>query len=188
MTRKMIALCAILGAMSFAFATGARGDGASEDQISDLQKRVSALEAQMRALVQQKVQPANTDVSGAQDIARSSAGLQLVKWDYQPHKGDVEDFYRISYTLANGYDKSVKLIDASIQFDDLLGNNVYGIIVEKDVAILPGKEVSLKGDFRRNLFMPEQQRMSAMAKSDIVTRLVVRNVVFADNSILKLSP
>lgn len=153
-----------------------------------LEQRVKALEDQVAALM--KAQPplaspgaANPTVSRAPAIEAGS--LKVTKWDYASRNGEYgQMIYWISYTLLNGYEKPIKLIKGSLQFQDLLGERVYGIALDQDVKIAPGKECNFGGDYRRNQFIASEQRLAAMSKGDVLVRLVVETVVFADNTVL----
>ena len=164
----------------------------ADDRIADLQKRVEALERQVRALTEAATPAlAAAPVDGAaKNIEPSPPGapaIDLVTWDSHMRKGDFSNFYRITYVLKNNYEKPIKVIDGSLQFTDLLGEVIYTIRLTKDAYIGPGKQVSSTGDYGINQFLPGQDRMGGMPKTDIIPKIVVRSVVFGDNTIAKFS-
>ncbi len=136
-----------------------------EERLSDVEKRVSALE--------KKPPPSPTPA------AQTKSPLELVSWsgEYSQH------FYTITLNLKNNADKDIKLIDASVYFYDLQENQVFGIKVNPERSIPAGQVIAEKGDYRVNEFSPEQVRMAQMKKEDIKATLVVQKLVFADNSI-----
>ena len=113
----------------------------------------------------------------------SEGALTLASWDYASKKGDFGDSYSIKYTLHNGYDKKIKLIDGTLRFSDLLGATVYAIKLDKDVSILSKKDGSFSGSYSR--YGADADRMANMLKSDIATTLVIRAIIFSDNSIVR---
>jgi hypothetical protein len=121
--------------------------------------------------------------------AAEKAPLELVSWDYSLHQGEYsQNYYAITLALKNNAPKDIKLIDASVLFSDLLGNQVYGIKVSPDHLIPAGKVISDKGQYSVNQFIAEQARMAQMKKEDIKATLIVRKLVFADNSVGEYSP
>ena len=57
-----------------------------------------------------------------------------------------------------------------------------------DLHIPADKTVTDKGEYSVNQFIPEQARMAQMKKEDIKAALVVRRLVFADNSVGDYAP
>jgi hypothetical protein len=115
--------------------------------------------------------------------------LEIVSWDAHLGRSEYSQYhYTITLTLKNNSDKDIKLMDASVQFSDLLGSQIYGIKVTPDYLIPAGKAVTEKGDYSVNRFMPEQARLAKMKKEDVKATLVVQKLVFADNSIGEYSP
>lgn len=138
-----------------------------EERLSDVEKRVSALEkASPFSLFKPPPSP------------QTKSPLELVSWsgEYSQH------FYTITLNLKNNADKDIKLIDASVYFYDLQENQVFGIKVNPERSIPAGQVIAEKGDYKVNEFSPEQVRMAQMKKEDIKATLVVQKLVFADNS------
>lgn len=147
-----------------------------ELKVQELEKRIKALEAEI-------THPPPTVVTNKK--SEKLAKLKLVKWSYSYTKGDYSSYYRISYELFNEYEKGVKLIDASLHFEDLLGEHLFGIKITPDLRILPGRKKSDSGNYRISSFDYNQQRMKDMVQKDVVPKLVVRRIVFEDNTILE---
>lgn len=149
-------------------------------RIAELEKRVARLETLLKTFEgnqESRLLPVNDK--------EAKSRLALSSWDYSFTKRDFGSYYEISYTLQNNYPKKIKLLDASIQFKDLLGEHIYGIKVEPDVKIDSKGSRSESGLFRINQFMNEHFRMRKMDKKDIVAELVVRKIVFDDNTVLE---
>jgi hypothetical protein len=87
-----------------------------------------------------------------QETKSPSTELALVKWSAARQKCQFSECYRIAYTLRNNYDKSIKLIDASIDFADLLGAHIFGIKLLEDVRIEPHSDASYSGNWDINQF------------------------------------
>jgi hypothetical protein len=109
--------------------------------------------------------------------------VSLASWEYSSKKGVFGDLYFIKYTLHNNSDKSIKLIDGSLRFSDLLGESVYGIKLDKDVIIKPGSDASFSGNYNR--FGLNADRLARMSKSDVAAALEIRAIIFVDNSVVR---
>jgi hypothetical protein len=111
-----------------------------------------------------------------------STELLLVRWSAIRQKCEYTECYRIAYTLRNDFSKPIKLIDASIDFSDLLGEAIFGIKLKEDVRIEPGSEVSSTGNYGINQFRTSERRLAEIPPADVQARLRVRAIVFGDNS------
>jgi hypothetical protein len=153
-----------------------------EKRLSDLEKRVTALE---------KASPLSSllNAPSPTPAVETKAPLELVSWDAHLIKGEYSNYnYKITLTLKNNSKKDIKLIDASVQFADLLGARIYGIKVTPDHLIPPGQTITDSGEYSVNQFMPEQARLAQMKKEDVKATLVVSKLVFTDNSIGEYAP
>src|SRR5947209_18908521 len=85
-----------------------------EERLSDVEKRVSALE-KASPLSLAKPPPSPTPA------AQTKSPLELVSWsgEYSQH------FYTITLNLKNNADTDIKLIDASVYFYDLHAHQVF---------------------------------------------------------------
>lgn len=111
--------------------------------------------------------------------------LKLVSWDYNYKKSDFSGSYRIRTLIKNTGSKGIKMVEASVVFSDLLDNRLYAIGLDPDIYVAPGAEKDDTGTYRINQFMNEQTRMKSMKKEDVKATLVVRKIVFSDNSVFE---
>jgi hypothetical protein len=161
---------------------GQQQDQSVEKRLSDLEKRVTALE---------KASPLSSapNTGSPTPALTTKSPLELATWD--AHLVRAEDSYyryEISLTLKNNSDKDIKFIDASVQFADLLGSHIYDIKVNPDHLITAGQSITDTGQYPINQLMPEQARLGQMKKEDVKATLVVSKVVFRDNSIGEYAP
>lgn len=177
--KTTIFVCLIVSALC---ASAGGQQKTSEERLADLERRVSALEKgqpPLAALAAQSPPPA----------AETNSPLQLVSWDYRFVRGEYSRYhYAITVALKNNSDKDIKLIEGTLQFTDLLGTRVYGIKITPDLRIPAGKAVTDKGEYPVNQFIAEQARMAQMKKEDIKATLVIRKIVFGDNSVAEYAP
>jgi hypothetical protein len=166
-----------------ALSTSACGQQPSVDKrLSDLEKRVNALE---------KASPLSSFLNAASPTpaVETKSPLELVSWEAHLNRGEYSDYnYKITLILKNNSDKDIKLIDASVQFADLLGSHIYGIKVSPDHLIPAGQAVTETGDYSVNQFMSEQARLAQMKKEDVKATIVVLKLVFTDNTIGEYAP
>ena len=117
----------------------------------------------------------------------TSVPLALADWSFSSGKDEMEQgFYEITVSLRNTGEKPIKLIDASVQFNDLLGDHLYRIKVTPDLNIAPGVTSTDKGRYHINQFSAEESRMKNMKQADILATLDVAKIVFADNTVLSV--
>lgn len=171
---------------------------AADAPSATLEQRVKTLEEQVAILMKGRPAipsdtegsvPATHDSQAPSTVVNDndSGKVKVTKWDFASRDGSYgRKMYHISYSLLNSYEKPIKLIKGTLQFQDLLGEHIYGIQLDQDVRLSPGKESSFQGDYARNQFIPEQQRLAGMVKSDIVVKLLVTTVVFSDNTVVNL--
>ena len=163
---------------------GALAEEGTTERLDALEKRVQALEA---IILHPPNPSAITGISGGTEQRGNDSLLKLVNWTATfKDCGYGTHCYAVAYTLLNGYDKTVKLIDASINFYDLVGERIYGIALARDVKLTPGKETMFHGNFDINQFMPVVLRLRNLAPADVRAELKVRKLVFEDNSIVNL--
>jgi len=172
----------VLSALVTACTSACGQDHSVEKRLSDLEKRVTTLE---------KASPLSSLLNAASSppAVETKSPLQLISWDAHLNRGEYSNYnYKITLTLKNDSDKDIKLIDATVQFADLLGSRIYGIKVSPDHLIPAGKTITDSSEYSVNQFMPEQARLAQMKKEDVKATLVVSKVVFTDNTIGEYSP
>lgn len=169
-----IALCLIF------LSTGLFAQQATSDsRLAELERRVAALEQALKSSQRSaQAQPERIASEG-------NSPLQLVSWDYRLVSGRYSDEYEITLNLKNNGQKEIKLIEGSLAFSDLLGASLYRIQVDPDQRIGVGKIVMNKGRYDINQFISQQSRMAQMKKEDVQAVLVIRKLVFTDNTIVE---
>ena len=73
-------------------------------------------------------------------------------------------------------------------FKDLLGEKVYSIRITPDQKVAAGKNLVDKGSYDINQYIASQTRMAQMKKEDIQATLMIRKLVFTDNTIAEYGP
>src|ERR1700682_4933522 len=98
-----------------------------EQRVTDLEKRVEVLEKIPAVAMALKLtgQLAGSDATPSPP-SLVNAPLEIVEWTASYHNAqyDYEKAHRIGYTLRNRTDKSIKLVQGSIIFRDLLGTKI----------------------------------------------------------------
>src|SRR6478672_11076080 len=151
---------------------GQEQDQSVEKRLSDLEKRITALE---------NASPLSSPLNAASPTPAlaTKSRLELVAWDARlVHGEDSYDKYEISLTLKNNSDRDIKFIDATVQFADLLGSHLYDIKVNPDHLILAGQSITDTAQYSINQLMPEQARLAHVKKEEVKATLVVSKLVF----------
>ena len=163
---------------------------ALQAKVEALDKRIATLEAQLSniTLTSSPTQTAKPQTNETKPIQATVSPLVLDDWSFQYKEDDVEKYYTISLTLHNTGTKPKKLVDASVEFSDLLDAHIYGIKVSPDLTIGPGETYMDSGSYHINTFIGDQMRMKDMKKADIKVHLDVNKIVFSDNTVLTVNP
>lgn len=149
-------------------------------QIDTLSKRIEVLEARLLAIPKaEEKQPAETV-----DESKNKSGLQLLSAQYEYVEKYDKEFYKIDYTLKNNAQKDIKLLKARIIFEDLLGDKVFGITLQRDVKLIAGESQTITAYFEiRSIRWQRDIRMKSMNSDDVIRKLDVEALVYADGEI-----
>ena len=159
-----------------------------EARINELEKRVASLEAQLKALTILEPTTSHPQLAGTRRAEAKQCPLILDDWGVMTGQGDFgQAYYGITLKLRNSGSKPIKLIEASVQFTDLLDAKLYRIKVTPDINIASGTTHKNFGKYPINQFISEQCRMRDIKKADIKATLDVTRIVFTDNTVLKVS-
>ncbi|MFA6596152.1 MAG: hypothetical protein WCS69_00405 [Ignavibacteriaceae bacterium] len=162
-----------------------------ETRLKALEKKVDSLEFLIKknniSKDDRSNKPTNIGVSPSRDVQQSKNDLfTLESWSYSVTSDNISSYYAIKLKLKNDYEKGIKLIDATVQFYDLLDSRLFGIKIGPDI-IIPAKQlVEENGSYSINQFINEENRMKTMNKEDVKAVLNVKKIVFDDNSIINL--
>jgi hypothetical protein len=85
--------------------------------------------------------------------------------------------------LKNRADKNIKLVDGSISFRDLLGEEIFKIRLISDILYRSDQSTPTGGEWQVNTLEPSQMRLKVMKHEDVKPYLVINKVAFDNNSI-----
>jgi hypothetical protein len=160
-----------------------------EARVSELEKRVAELDAKLNAITATAPATTQPTIAAVVNAQGKPATLILDDWDFSSGDGDFgRSFYEITLKLRNAGTKPIKLVDASVQFADLLDSHLYGIKISPDLSLAAGGTHEDKGRYDINQFINEQTRMKGMKKADIKATLTVHRIVFTDNTVVSFDP
>lgn len=157
-----------------------------EQRVSDLEQKIQAIENIPAVALALKLRGSAEQNTAATPTPspQTDSPLELVSWQYQFKAGQYsyESRHLFTYVLKNLSDKPIKLVDGSLVFTDLLGEKLIAINLDRDVKYPAGKTSSTSGAWGFNTFNSGEGRMATMSHDDVKAMLVIRNVVFGDNS------
>lgn len=179
-TKGMTMKLSVLITIFCLFSTSTFAQSSLDERVKDLEAKVIELEK----LIQVKL--AKGPLTKTYKGKKETSALELFEWNYIYEKDRSNQYYEIKYSLTNSYNKGIKLIDASIQFKDLLGGRLFGIKVTPDLKLGTGETIEGGGSYRINRFINEELRMKDMSKEDVIATLKVKKIVFIDNTILEM--
>lgn len=157
-----------------------------EQRVTNLEKRLDALESIPAIGIALKLKTTLGAQTTPSPTPQKDAPLVMTdEWSYEFHDAqyDFEKKHVFTYALKNQTQKDIKLVDASIVFSDRIGNELMTIKVLPDVAYPPGTPVPITGKWPTNSWQPGEARLRIINHDDVMPRLVVHKVVFADNTI-----
>jgi hypothetical protein len=163
-----------------------------EQRVTDLEKRLTALESipvVAMALKLNSQQRDNVASSSPTPTPQKDAPLELTGWTYSFHNGKYEfdNRHLFSYSLKNPTQRSIKLVDGSLVFSDLLGEKIMGLQLNRDVIYPAGEVTATSGAWNVNTFQPAEMRLLNIKHEDVKADLIVKKVVFDDNTVWSAS-
>jgi hypothetical protein len=154
----------------------------------DITPRVTQLEQEVQQLKQRIIQletafsklptPSNYVASS------SSSKLTLKSWSLRPQQVKFETYYALDLELSNNFDKAIKEIDALVNFKNLLGGHLYSIKLNLDSNIPAGGNLLDQGGRDTARLLSHWHQMTKITPQDVKAELVVKKIVFFDNSVL----
>lgn len=109
------------------------------------------------------------------NTGRSDAIL-LKSWTPEATKTIIGQSVKVHFVLTNGLSKGFRMADASVFFDDVLGNHIGGYVLEPDMKVGAGADVEISGNY------PGMTRLLEADPADIVVRICTKAVVYEDGS------
>jgi hypothetical protein len=150
-----------------------------------LEQRVERLEQQVEQLSRQ-LQPAQPAAPPAQPEAPPGAAMavSLKGWGYRPVQIKFNTYYALDLTLRNAYPQAIKEIDGRVEFKDRLGGHLYTINLSSNLAIPAGGEIVDQGSQQNKRMLMESHPFRKHPADAIKAELVIKKIIFADNTSL----
>lgn len=151
-----------------------------EQDVQRLQEQLDALNTLVNLLSKQSL-----PLTPVPLLPVEPPKLVLKSWSYHSEAIKFNTYYAIDIELYNGFSKGIKEIDATIEFRNLLGGLIYSVPVTTDTPIPAGVAITDKGgrDRDNRRLLAENHQLRKMRPEDINAELIVRKIVFDDNSV-----
>jgi hypothetical protein len=108
------------------------------------------------------------------EFGRADEILRLDDWSLESE----EKQSRLTVKLTNVGDKSFRMIDAVVSFNDVLGEDISRIELGRELRASPGEQISYAG-----VLTAGSGRLSRMRPSTVVTSVQVRAVLYEDGTV-----
>lgn len=108
--------------------------------------------------------------------------LTVEEWGASIEKDDFLEYIRISIELQWMGNQSIRMLDASVRFEDVLGRDIASIGVERDIQIGPMEMISDGGVYSSTGLA----RLVDINPEDVVIETCVRGYVTADGEVVKV--
>ncbi len=164
-----------------------------EQRVSELEQKIQAIENIPAVALALKLRwSAEQNTATPVPSPQTDSPLELVSWEYKFKAGQYsyENRHLFTYVLKNLSDKPIKLVDGTLLFTDLLGEKLIAIKLDRDAKYPAGKTASTSGAWNVNTFDSSggEGRMTTISHDDVKATLLIRNVVFGDNSTWNAKP
>ncbi|MBV9997678.1 MAG: hypothetical protein JO015_01060 [Verrucomicrobia bacterium] len=160
-------------------------------RVQELEKRLSAIESipQVAAMLKLREEVNALPSPTPNPTPQENAPLMISDWQYQFKDGEYEWDKRhlIRYALTNRTDHAIKLVDGSLTFRDLLGEQIF-VRLDQDVFYPPHDTVPTQGAWKINPLNPEEMRLQRMNHDNVKAEVLIRRVVFDDNTVWSATP
>ncbi len=152
--------------------------GILTQRVEQLEKEVAELKQVLSQLIATKSTVANTN------IGQNTTLLTMKRWFYREENLKFTVQYAIDVELFNGFDKSIKEIDARVKFKNLFGGLLYTMTISSNLPIAPGSSMIDKGTLENGRLLGSGHQMRRLKNDEITAELTVRRIVFEDNSVV----
>jgi hypothetical protein len=97
-----------------------------------------------------------------------------------PSAGDYENDITLVLSINNVSDRDIRAFDGTLDFTDLLDNEIMGISLTVNGPIKAGAVLTWKGVIKYNQFVDQHQRLRAAQQDNIGVRFSTKKVLFSD--------
>jgi len=163
----------------------AQVDTVDRKAFADLLERMALYERSILGVPRGK--PDKHGVSKLPIAAASECLVRLSTWRFTTRGRDAAGVrgYHIFTTLENGYPKDIKLLDASITFADMFGDEMLTIELTREKHLPRGASAEHRGRYSAWSPTGKGNRMAHMKQENIVATLRVKKIMFTDNTVLE---
>jgi hypothetical protein len=156
-------------------------------RLEALEKRVDALSQELQALRQQ-VATSSSSADNAKNVENAEDALVLKNWEFREMQVKFNQFHALDLILYNGYDKTIREIDARLEFKNLLGEHVYSLrIAALGDEIAPGSTYTDRGTAANKRLFGKGAILEKISRDSVNAALLIRRIVFADGSVKEFS-
>lgn len=104
--------------------------------------------------------------------------LRAIEFSASPTKANYGDYLDLKVSLSNISQHSIRMIDGSIVFQDVLGRDILRIGIDPDIKVDAGETIEQSGLYS-NL------RLAEVAIEDVVVTTCIRAAVTSSGEVLK---
>lgn len=155
-----------------------------EQQVTELQQQIAQLQTTLASITVQPLIPTNPTQAESEQVPSQPLQVQMQNWQFREEQVKFNTYYALDLVLYNGYEKAIKDMDARIKFKDLLGGHLYSVTVTENIHI-PAHSTTIDAGTQRNgRLLGRGHQIRRLKHDEINAELVVRKIVFEDNSVL----
>lgn len=104
--------------------------------------------------------------------------FSLDGWSVQANESGFLPAHEITVTIANRSGRTVRMVDASVVFEDALGGHIASIAAPRDVSLEPGQKIADSSSYSG---VDGLQRMSeTLSQEDVFGGVCVDAILFED--------
>lgn len=123
-------------------------------------------------------------VQARECVGSSPDVLSVTQWSAEEFQATIGKGVSLEVTIENKTENDLRMVDARIFFDDVLGRSITNLVVEEDARIAAGERFVQSGRYQ-SYGMTDIGRLATVETSDIVTTICTTAAVASDGEVLR---
>ena len=155
---------------------------AIEKRLEKIEESLSGIEM-INSLLNTNILDSSSKSKNSTKTNKSKLDLKLKQLNCFDDSIGLEKIF-IRYQITNNYEKKIKLVDATLIANDLLGDVIFRGKISRDVYLASGRVDNVEGSYN-DIMTDKCRRIKSVAFPDIKYFLDVSKIAFEDNTVIE---
>jgi len=116
----------------------------------------------------------------AKDVPSMPVALLKKGWRDRNYKAGLDDAITVSVDFTNPFDRDIRAFEGVLQFNDMLGNEVYSAKLVYDDGLKAHETKTWEGEIGFNQFIDRHRRLRNLERDNAQIAFRLKKVLFAD--------